>query len=120
LAFNTTAMERDAPGVVTLMKPVSVPEVGAVGPMDTLRDKGVPPPLGLTCNQLLAEKAATVTLTDPGVELMRTVCGVVVTPVWVLKVSCDGLANSVVFCARAGSEQHTRASSTAPKRNKDF
>jgi hypothetical protein len=120
LAFRTTGMESEAPVAVMLMKPVSVPDVGAVGPMDTVSWSGVFPLEGVTISQLFAEKALTFTFTEPGEEVTKTFCDGVVTPVCVLKVSCDGLEDSVVLCARAESKQHTTASSRVPMRNKDF
>ena len=119
-AFSTTGMVTEAPGAVTLINPVSVPEVGALGPIETVNCTGVFPPDGVTTNQLFAEKAFTVTFTDVGVELTNTICDGVVTPVCVLNVSCDGLADSVVLCANAESKQHSTANSKAPTANSDF
>ena len=110
----------DVPAAVTLMKPVSVPEVGAEGPIETVSDNGVFPPAGVTCSQLLAEKEVTVTFTDPGVEVTNTFCAGVVTPLCVLNVSCDGFAAKVVLCACAESKQHTKASSRVPTKNNGF
>ena len=103
-----------------LINPVSVPDVGAVGPIETVSCSGVLPVEGDTCNQLFAENAVTVTFTDEGEEVTKTFWDGVVTPLCVLKVSCDGLAESVVLCARAESKQHTTASNRVPKRNNDF
>jgi hypothetical protein len=120
LALRTTGTDKNDPADEMLMKPTSVPEVGAPAPIETVRESGVFPPAGLTTNQLWLEKAVTVTLTGPLEEETSSVCGVGVTPVCVLNVSCCGFAASVLFCARAVSNEHSRASSMIPKRDDDF
>ena len=72
LAFKTTGMVRLAPGDAMLINPVSVPEVGADAPMETVSDNGVFPVDGVTTNQLFAENALTVTLADDGAEVTKT------------------------------------------------
>jgi hypothetical protein len=57
-----------------------------------------------------------VTLAPPLEEVTNTVCGWVVTPVWVLNVSCGGDATNVVVCASAVSMQHSMVA-ISPKRN---
>ena len=91
------------------MNPTSVPEVGAVGPMETVRDSGVVPEVGVTTSQLFVETVAMVTAVAPDDDCRSKLCGCVVTPDWVLNVSCCGLAVSVLFCARAVSKEHSNA-----------
>jgi hypothetical protein len=77
--------------------------VGAVAPIETVKESGVVPLLGVTTSQLLVENGVTVTLAG-ALDVSRSVWDAVVTPDCVLKVSCDGLAVRV-FCARAVSKQ---------------
>jgi hypothetical protein len=109
LALSTTGTDKNAPAAETLMNPTSVPEVGAVGPMETARDSGVVPEVGATTSQLFVETVAMVTAVAPVDDCNSKLCGCVATPDWVLNVSCCGLAVSVVFCARAVSKEHTNA-----------
>lgn len=109
-ALRVTGMLMDPAEEATLIKPALVPDVGAVEPMETIKDSGVIPLVGVTLSQLLAEVADTATLSGE-LEVSKMLCAVVVTPVCVLKVSCCGLALRV-FCARAVSKQPSRASNT--------
>jgi len=52
LALRTTGIERNDPAEEMLMKPTSVPEVGAPAPIETVSESGVLPTAGLTTNQL--------------------------------------------------------------------
>ena len=99
------------------MNPTSVPDVGAVGPIDTDNVSGVTPLVGVTINQLLLEKADTVMFTAPLEEVTCSACVGADAP---LKRSCGGLAVSELFCARAVSMQHTTASNRAAIWNRDF
>jgi len=103
---------------LTLMKPALVPDVGAVEPIETVKDRGVIPLVGVTVSQLLAEAADTTTLTGE-LDVSRMLGEVVETPVCVLNVSCCGLALSA-FCARAVSKQPTRASNTIAIEDSDL
>ena len=108
-AFKVTGIVRVLdPGPDTLIKPTSVPDVGAPEPIETEMDSGVEPELGLTCSQLLSENADTERLTGLTEDVNNTVCAVGVTPFCVLNVSCAGVAVSVVFCAWAVSKQHSK------------
>jgi len=95
LALNCTGIDRNEPVELMLMNPTSVPEAGAVEPIDTDNVSGVTPVLGVTINQLLVENADTVMLAWP---LADVICSAWVEAEAPLKVSCGGLAVNV-FCA---------------------
>src|ERR1700674_738133 len=100
-----------------LRNPTSVPEVGAVGPIDTDSVSGVTPLVGVTISQLLLENADTVKFTGPFGDVICSACVGADAP---LNRSCGGLAVSELFCARAASMQHTTASNRAATWNRDF
>jgi hypothetical protein len=93
-AFNVTGIEKFVVVEVTLMKPTSIPDVGAPAPTETVTNRGVVPLCGVTVSQLVSECEVTETFTLPVVEESRIVWGGVVTPVWVLNVSCCGVATT--------------------------
>lgn len=59
----------------------------------------------------------TVTFAVPLAEDSRIVCDGVVTPVWVLNVSCCGVATTAFVCALIVSKQHNVAA-ISPSENK--
>lgn len=119
-AFRVTGIVTELePGPDTLMKPTSVPLVGAPAPMDTWIDSGVGPDLGVTWSQLVSEYAETERLTGLMEEDNNTVW-TVFTPFCVLNVSCGGVAVSVAFCACAVSKQHSRVPVRSTVRNGGF
>jgi hypothetical protein len=119
-AFKVTGMLSELAPEAILMNPTDVPEAGAPAPTDTLSESGVMPLEGVTWSQLLFDSVETVTVAAPLEEVSRTVWAVGVTPVWVLNVSCAGLAVSVVVCARAVSKQPSNAHRKLPNKNGDF
>jgi hypothetical protein len=81
-AFKVTGTVRVADDEVMLIKPTSIPEVGAPAPMETVRSKGVVPDRGVTVSQLVSENVSTERLTAPPLAAeIRTLCTGVVTPV---------------------------------------
>ena len=80
LTFRTTATDKNAPGAVTLMKPTSVPDVGAPGPTETVNERGVVPLVGVTTSHLFVDVAEIVTLVGSLDDVSNKVCGVGVTP----------------------------------------
>jgi hypothetical protein len=68
----TGTVTEDGPGPRTLMNPVSVPEVGAPAPMETVSVSGVAPELGVATSQLLVENVDTVTLTGLTDDVIKT------------------------------------------------
>jgi hypothetical protein len=99
------------------MNPTSVPEVGAVEPIDTDNVSGVTPLVGVTISQLLLEKADTVKFAGPPDDVICSACVGADAP---LKVSCGGKAVSELLCARAVSIEHSRAGSRTARRNQDI
>jgi len=108
-ALRVTGMESVVLPDTTLTKPTCAPDVGAPEPIDTVTKDGVVALEAVATSQLPSEKAETATLAVPLAEESRTVCGGVVTPVWVLKVSCCGVATTALVCAAAVSKQHNVA-----------
>lgn len=103
------------------IKPSSVARAERAGLTETVTCSGVVPLVGVTCSQLLAELADTVTLVAPAEDVIRIDWGVMV-EVCALKVSWVGLAASVSvpFWAMAVSEKHSRAPNKLPRQTKDF
>ena len=92
LALNCTGTDWNDPAEeLMLINPTSVPEVGAVEPIDTDSVAGVTPLVGLTMSQLLLEKADTVKFTCPPEFVICNVCAGADAP---LKTSCGGKAVS--------------------------
>jgi hypothetical protein len=87
-ALKTIGTARNDPAEEMLRKPTSVPDAGALAPIETVSRSGVVPLEGLTINQLLLEKGITVTLVGPFEEESSKTCAVGVTPVCALNVSC--------------------------------
>jgi hypothetical protein len=116
-ALSVTGTDRLSVPERTLIKPTSTPEVGAPAPMDTVSTSGVEPDAGVTVSQLLSEWAVTVTFAVPLDEESRIVWDGVVTPVWVLNVSCCGVATTVVVWACSVSKQH-RVAAISPSENR--
>lgn len=116
-ALSVTGTDRlDVPERI-FIKPTSTPEVGAPAPMDTVSTNGVEPAAGVTISQLVSEWAVTVTFAVPLDEESRIVWDGVVTPVWVLKVSCCGVATTVLVCASSVAKQH-RVAAISPSENR--
>ena len=86
LGLNTTGIERNPPADEMLRYPTSV-AVGAAEPIATDSVAGVTPLEGLTCNQLVSEKADTVKFTGPPVDVSCSGCEGPDAP---LKRSCGG------------------------------
>jgi hypothetical protein len=91
--FSVTNTLRGEPpeesvGLITMNAPL-VPEVGAVGPIETVRFKGVVPLLGVTCSQ--SAEVVIATLTDPA-EVIISDCGGGGLPGCELNVSALGVA----------------------------
>lgn len=120
LGMRVTGIERNTPAPLTLMKPVSVLDVGAFAPIETIKEIGVTPLLGVTNSQLVSENVDTVTFKGPFASVTKTVCAGVGTPGWVLNVNADGLELSGFVSAQAVSKQHTRISRDAAVQNNDF
>ena len=73
-AFSVTGIVRVLePGPDTLMKPTSVPAVGAPAPIDTEIEKGVGPEPGVTFSQFVSEYAETERLTGLTEDVSNTV-----------------------------------------------
>ena len=73
-AFRVTGIVTELePGPDTLMKPTSVPLVGAPAPIDTWIESGVGPEVGVTWSQLLPENAETDRLTGLMEDVNKTV-----------------------------------------------
>jgi hypothetical protein len=64
-ALRMIGTARNDPADEMLRNPTSVPDAGALAPTETVSKSGVVPLVGLTVNQLLLEKAFTVTLVGP-------------------------------------------------------
>ena len=71
--MRTTGIERKPADEFILMKATSVPDVGAPGPTETIKERGVVPLVGVTTSQLLLENVVTLTLTDPAEDVTSTV-----------------------------------------------
>ena len=97
LVLRVTGTDSVVVPETTLIKPTETPvEVGAPAPMATVRTRGVVPDCGVTVSQLVsAVMDVRVTLPFPLATESRTVWVGVVTPVWVLNVSCGGEATTV-------------------------
>jgi hypothetical protein len=116
-ALSVTGTEKLSVPERILIKPTSTPEVGAPAPMDTVTTRGVVPDAGVTFSQPLSDWAVSVTFAVPLDEESRIVWDGVVTPVWVLKVSCWGVATTVLVCASTVSKQHSVAA-ISPSENR--
>ena len=69
--FNCTGTATNAPVVLTLIKPTSKPEVGAVGPTETVTESGVVPLVGETDSQLLFDVVVIDTANWPLVDVIN-------------------------------------------------
>ncbi len=103
-ALRVTGIDKLVVPDRTLIKPTSTPEVGAPAPMETVITTGVLLDWGVTVSQPVSEEAVTVTFAVPLAVESKTVWTGVVTPVWVLNVSWDGVAITAFVCATAVSE----------------
>jgi len=95
-ALRVTGIDRLVVPETTLTKPTSTPEAGAPAPMDTVTMSGVVALEEVTVSHPASEWAVTATFAVPLAVESRTVWTGVVTPVWVLKVSCGGVATTVL------------------------
>jgi len=103
-AFSVTGMDRVVVPDNTLIKPALTPEVGAPDPIETVRTAGVALLDEATISQPVPEYAVTEMFAVPLADESSTVCDGVVTPVWVLNVSCCGVATTAFVCASAVSK----------------
>ena len=95
-ALRVTGIDRLVVPERTLIKPTSTPEVGAPAPIDTVTMSGVVALEEVTVSHPASEWAVTVTFAVPLAVESKTVWTGAVTPVWVLKVSCGGVATTVL------------------------
>jgi len=94
-----------------------LPDVGALGPTDTVTVSGVVPLVGLIWSQPLGGKVPNEIAVAPAEELI-TIVVEGIAPGVVLKVTEDGFDENV--CALAVSKQHTTANMSVPSPNKAF
>jgi len=95
-AFRVTGTVRVVVPDRILIKPRWAPVVSAPAPTEAVITRGVVPDPGDTVSQPVSESAVTVTFSDPLAVDSRMVWDGVVTPVWVLNVSCCGVATTAL------------------------